>query len=173
MLVLIIIICGVSASNAKKKKAAAEQAAVVTEAPAPTEEVVEAEPEPVAEEATPTPEPTPEPMSDLNLMFFSANDICSAEWNGTILANLFFLRSFRSSSAVWWTDILIKSAMPASSSLLAHPPGICFPVSTTLPPASRICRAVSLFHSLAIWVSGTTIADPGTILFSEYSLTFR
>ena len=74
VLVLIIIICGVSASNAKKKKAAAEQAAVVTEAPAPTEEVVEAEPEPVAEEATPTPEPTPEPMSDLNLMFFSAND---------------------------------------------------------------------------------------------------
>ena len=74
VLVLIIIICAVSASNAKKKKAAAEQAAVVTEAPAPTEEVAEAEPEPVAEEATPTPEPTPEPMSDLNLMFFSAND---------------------------------------------------------------------------------------------------
>jgi hypothetical protein len=76
VLILIIIICAVSASNAKKKKAAAEQAVVVTEAPAPTEETVEPEPEeePVAEEATPTPEPTPEPMSDLNLMFFSAND---------------------------------------------------------------------------------------------------
>ena len=75
VLILIIIICGVSASNAKKK-AAAEQAAAVTEAPAPTEEVAATEPatEPVAEEATPTPEPTPVPMSDLNLMFFSANE---------------------------------------------------------------------------------------------------